>query len=126
MPEPAVDPRKFNVAHDLIINDMLETELRMPPPGGGVRRAGARHSSAEALMLDPSLPADGALPDTAMGAAMRDALGLGSVKKSPEDVLDAALEAEWFPEEAPQARAAATAATHHEATKALALQQIQH
>jgi hypothetical protein len=120
-----VDPRRFNVAHDLIINDMLETELRMQPPGGGVRRAGARHLSAEALMLDPSLPADGTMPDTAMGAAMRDALGLGNVKKSPEDVLDAALEAEWFPDESPRARASATAATQNQARKVLALQQIQ-
>jgi predicted metal-dependent peptidase len=120
-----VDPNKFNVAHDLIINDILETELGIQPPGGGVRRPGARHTSAEALMLDPSLPTHGSMPDTAMGAAIRDALGLGGLRASPEDVLDAGLEAEWFPDETPQARAAATAATHGEATKALALQQIQ-
>ena len=26
------------MAHDLIINDMLETEFGMPPPGGGLRK----------------------------------------------------------------------------------------
>lgn len=120
-----VDPDKFNVAHDLIINDILETELGIQPPGGGIRRPGARHESAEALMLDPSLPADRASMDTAMAAAMRKALGLGGLKGPPDDVLDAGVEAEWFPDETPHARAAATAATQREATKALALQQIQ-
>ena len=119
------DAARFNVAHDLIINDMLETELGIEPPGGGIRRPGARHTSAEALMLDPSLPAQTTEPDTAMGAAMREALDLRDVTGSPDDVLDAGLEAEWFPDETPQSRATATAATHREATKALALQQIQ-
>jgi predicted metal-dependent peptidase len=123
------DPDKFNTAHDLIINDILETELGMPPPGG-LRRPGARHLSAEALMLDPSLP-ETAPTDTALGAAMRAALarrGYHSAPQlhgSPNDVLDEALEAEWFPDETPHAHAAAIEATAREATKALSLQQIQ-
>jgi predicted metal-dependent peptidase len=119
------DPAKFNVAHDLIINDILEAELGMEPPGGGIRQPGARHSSAEALMLDPSLPSQRTVPDTAMGAALREAMGLGGLESSPDDVLDADLEAEWFPDETPRVRSNATAAIHREATKALALQQIQ-
>jgi predicted metal-dependent peptidase len=124
------DHAKFNTAHDLIINDILETALGMPPPGDGVRRPGARFSSAEALMLDPSLTSSKA-PDTALAAAMREALdrrGAGSaphLQGRPDDVLDERLEAEWFPDESPQARAAAIEVTHREATKALSLQRIQ-
>lgn len=121
------DQQKFNIAHDLIINDMLEVELGMPPPGGGVRREGARHLSAEALMLDPSLPS-GQMTDTPFGAALREALGGvdQGLESSPDDVLDSALEIAWFPDESPQERRAAAQATRQEATKALALQRVQH
>jgi hypothetical protein len=125
------DPAKFNVAHDLIINDMLETELGIPPPGGGLRRPGARHLSAEALMMDPSLAAADR-PDTALGAAMREALArrgddsaAAPLEVALDDVLDEQLEAEWFPEETPRARATATASIERAATKALSLQRIQ-
>jgi predicted metal-dependent peptidase len=126
----SADPQKFNIAHDLIINDMLEVELGMPPPGGGIRREGARHLSAEALMLEPSLPS-GLVSDTQFGAVLRKALGgdLGSAQElgeSPNDVLDTALEIEWFPDETPQQRHAATQKTRRLATKALSLQRVQH
>lgn len=120
------DPATFNVAHDLIINDMLEVELGMRPPGGGLRQPGARFSSAEALMLDPSLTPH-APPDTALGAAMRKAMARRGEEPAdlPDDVLDEQLEAKWFPAETPQARAAAIEGTRREATKAVALQQVQ-
>jgi hypothetical protein len=121
------DPGKFNVAHDLIINDMLETELGIAPPDGGLRRPGARNLSAEALMLDPSLPEPGA--DTALGVAMREALArrgaAPELQGRPDDVLDQRLEVEWFPDETPQDRAAATESIQREATKVLSLQRIQ-
>jgi predicted metal-dependent peptidase len=124
------DRNKFNAAHDLIINDMLETELGMLPPAGGLRRPGARHLSAEALMLDPILPMHG-FPDTTLGAAMAEAMArrghhpAPQPHGSPDDVLDVELEAEWFPDESPQARAAATEAIQREAAKALLLQRVQ-
>ena len=123
------DPARFNIAHDLIINDILETELGMPAPGGGLRRPGARHLSVEALLMDPSLAAPRG--ETALRAAMREALARRGGEPAPhllgrpEDVLDEALETEWFPGETPQARAAATAAIIREAAKALALRAIE-
>lgn len=40
-----------NIAHDLIINDILENELRMTPPAGALRCHGARHVSLERLLV---------------------------------------------------------------------------
>jgi hypothetical protein len=124
------DRNNFNAAHDLIINDMLETELGMPTPGGGIRRPGARFLSAEALMLDPS-PARGQ-SDTALAAAMREALARPGHHSAPHlhgrpsDVLDELLEAEWFPDETPPERVAAIDVIQREATKTLVLQRLQH
>ncbi|MFH1463324.1 MAG: VWA-like domain-containing protein [Pseudomonadota bacterium] len=46
------DARLFNIAHDFIINDMLEDALGLPPPAGGLRRCGARYSSVEQIVLE--------------------------------------------------------------------------
>ena len=125
------DRDNFNAAHDLIINDILETELGMPTPGDGLRRPGARFISAEALMLDPSLPAQ-AQPNTTLGAAMRDALARHGHDSAPQlhgrpnDVLDERLETEWFPDETPQERVAAIEVIQREATQTLVLQRLQH
>jgi predicted metal-dependent peptidase len=122
------DPRRFNLAHDLIINDMLENELGMRPPGDGVRQRGARYRSVEELMLQQP-PVPQRPPDTALAAAMREALARQGQEPDPDpkpdDVLDDRLESEWFPDETPQARTAAVEATQREATKAVALQEVQ-
>ena len=41
-----------NIAHDLIINDILEEALRREPPAGGLRRCGARQMALETLLAD--------------------------------------------------------------------------
>src|SRR5258708_26979634 len=45
------DPARFNVAHDYIINDVLAEALGHPIPAGGKEWSGARHMSAEQIML---------------------------------------------------------------------------
>lgn len=119
------DHTRFNIAHDLIINDILEHELGIETPGGGVRRPGARHLSAERLMLDPDLPRP-ASPDTALAIALRQSVAVrsGSVGEMPDDVLTEALEIEWFPNETAAQRTSLTDATTRMAIQALALQVI--
>lgn len=130
---------EFNAAHDLIINDMLEHETGMPPPGGGLRQPGARHSSAEALVAqhrlnhtDPFRPP----VDTAVGAAMRAALqrrGDAAASDSavhagsdlPFDVLPDDLERTWFPEQSRAKQATAASVVERAATRAIALQRVQ-
>lgn len=121
------DHVKFNIAHDLIINDMLETELGIHPPAGGLRRPGARQLSAEALMVEATSLPQGPEPDTALGAALTRAMRSRgeTVPHPPEDVLDEALEREWFPDQTPAARANAIKTVHREVTKAVSLQRIQ-
>lgn len=59
------DRRLVNIAHDLIINDILENELHMEPAAGGVRFAGARHMSLEHLLVQlRQLQKNGKLPAT--------------------------------------------------------------
>lgn len=122
------DHEVFNIAHDLIINDILEAELGVEAPGGGVRRPGARHLSVEALMIDGSVRRP-PTPDTALGAALLDAVRRGagglSFEPDPEDVLDESLERQWFPKESDSARVQAVSTIRREATRALSLQQIQ-
>lgn len=43
------DARLFNIAHDYVINDMLENALQMRTPADGLRQEGARFRSAEDL-----------------------------------------------------------------------------
>lgn len=45
------DSLLVNIAHDLIINDILEADLGMTPPAGALRCCGARHVSLERLVV---------------------------------------------------------------------------
>lgn len=121
------DHSKFNVAHDLIINDILETEFGISTPGGGVRQPGARHRSAEALMLDQSFAPEIDPPASDFAVVLAGALGRrdAPLETTPDDVLTAELEGQWFPDEAARERLANTAAIRIEGVKALSLQQIQ-
>lgn len=47
--EPGYELRRFNVAHDAVINDLLRRRLGRPPPAGGVDVPGAADRSGEAL-----------------------------------------------------------------------------
>ena len=54
------DPLEFNYAHDYIINDMLRVALgRTTIPADGLDMAGARHRSAEDIVLEMRRNADG-------------------------------------------------------------------
>jgi predicted metal-dependent peptidase len=85
----ASDRRLVNVAHDYIINDMLQHDLGRPVPEGGLCRPDARFLSLEKLVAEleryrEDLPPAGWQAD---GGEGRDG-----------DVLTAELEREWFPE----------------------------
>jgi predicted metal-dependent peptidase len=105
---------RFNQAHDYIINDVLRAELGVTKiPAGGLDMAGARLRSAEALLLelrDKGEPA----PRRMWTLAPADASGgggggedAGAIGNGPADgdILDDALEREWFGESAAQQRA---------------------
>jgi hypothetical protein len=105
------DHELFNVAHDLIINDVLEAALGRPAPADGLRHPNARYLSAEQLAREiggaggDAASWGGAAPgvDTALGAALR-AAGLAEPAGGTgtgSDVLPERLEREWFPHEAP-------------------------
>ncbi len=121
------DHSEFNVAHDLIINDILETEFGITTPGAGVCQPGARHRSAEALMLDQSFAPETDEPASDFAIALAGALGRrdSPLETTPDDVLTVELEGEWFPGEAPRERLANTTAIRVEGVKALSLQHIQ-
>jgi hypothetical protein len=113
------DHGQFNVAHDLIINDMLEHELGIRPPGGGIRHEGARRYSAEQLIAQGRLsegePFAPPRPSTTtLGRALTDALagaGASDLLATKDDTsgehdhadhrcgLTDLLENEWFPSE---------------------------
>ncbi|MFM9964970.1 MAG: DUF2201 family putative metallopeptidase [Planctomycetaceae bacterium] len=99
--ETGSDAELVNIAHDLIINDILETELGQPPPAGGLRRRGASHVSLERLLVElkknpNSLPSQfwrkGRNPKrnlTPMERAMADAGLNGEAGSSPQDKSEA-------------------------------------
>ncbi|MBX9680104.1 MAG: hypothetical protein K2X38_15180 [Gemmataceae bacterium] len=107
------DPVLVNVAHDIIINDMLISELGEPGIEGILRFPGARDHSLEKILAyfrkkpkavtRPGWPA-GPSVETAMGRALRDA---GVIQKSQSveaDVLGQDLEEQWFPGESSRER----------------------
>ncbi len=135
------DAQRVNVAHDWIINDLLEQVFQRPPPAGGLRLPGARSSSLEQLLLRlapqglPKFAWQRSTPqvappaaETVLGSALRRA-GLGG-PTPPEavpdrlDVLDAATEDEWFGagagERDPQRRALRQAASNALASEIVA------
>ena len=136
------DAARFNHAHDLIINDILEQELGMPPPGGGVRLPGARHQSVESLMLSAGLPpgepfgrhgfarTERKAASTSVGAALTAALqaagaAADALDARPSDLLPDELEHEWFAHEDPQQRLEACESIALEAAHAVATRLVQ-
>lgn len=109
------EARLSNLAADAVINDMLEVELRMPPPCGGMRVPGARSLSSERLLLTlrseqvadrPSwgMRDGGDVSDeTALQRSLREAGLLGDRSASGDtyfwDLLPEELEREWFLED---------------------------
>lgn len=142
------DADRFNLAHDLVINDILEQELGMPPPGGGVRLPGARHRSVEHLMMSEDLPEgqpfgrEGYRPGsqgqvtTSVGAALTAALGAPGAETGdfevseadhetePADLLPDHLERSWFPHEDEHQRSEACETIAREAAHAVATQLV--
>jgi predicted metal-dependent peptidase len=107
---------EFNYAHDYIINDMLRHALNLSAiPANGLDMAGARHRSAEEIVLDMRRNAgttnartqvwDGEIVsvERALGASRQ-----GNADKAG-DVLDDAREKEMFPDDSDEQKARARA-----------------
>lgn len=107
-----MDPRAVNVAHDLIINDMLREALSRDIPAGGLDMPGARNLSLEELsptvaqgmgtgLMDRSFQSARPRGTSALGAALGKAglLPSGAPPGEPFDVLDSGTERDWFPGE---------------------------
>ena len=103
-----------NVAHDYIINDILEEELEVKVPAGGLSYAGARHQSLEWWVgfLKSDRERGRSLPSHPFASPRRGGTGIGnlgeafdrcagalpaSVSSPQGDVLPDELEREWFP-----------------------------
>lgn len=120
------NPHVFNVAHDLIINYILEKELEMHTPANGLKYSDylprkywhdfERDMPLEtlaALLQQPDSPdirtASAWLPvkenpgDTTLGQALKDLVGAHSPSNEPPfdgmDALTPKMELEWYPEE---------------------------
>jgi predicted metal-dependent peptidase len=133
--------RFVNIAHDYIINDVLQEELGIGVPAGGLVFYGARHRSLEELVawLERERPAPQRwsvilvdLPNSAVSEALARA-GLGPPKPAPreqwdgedrDDVLDEALEREWFPSSSPPDQTRRTAVVRELAANAAARHRI--
>jgi hypothetical protein len=95
---------EFNYAHDYIINDILRTELGFAAiPAGGLDMPGARHRSAEEIVLEmrrnaETMPARSRVFE-GRAASMRSVLG-GGDSDDAGDVLTDAREREMFPQDA--------------------------
>jgi predicted metal-dependent peptidase len=100
------DPLQFNQAHDYIINDILRGELGFAQvPAGGLDWPGARHMSAEEILLqmeespqhrDRGIQRAGR---AAGGGSQAETQGSGTGVPLSGDVLDERLERAWFPDE---------------------------
>jgi len=67
------DPYLVNVAHDFVINDMLQEELGQRVPLGGLERSGAREESLEKLVVELSKRGSAGRPDVwTVGGIRRD------------------------------------------------------
>jgi predicted metal-dependent peptidase len=117
------DRLAFNYAHDFIINDLLREELQYTSvPAGGLDWPGARHLSAEKILADM-----GRHPDLHSGAPRcwaRPGSGPGQGQGPAGDVLDSALEKEWFPETGDQEQEARAREVREQAARALSLQAL--
>ncbi len=97
---------EFNYAHDYIINDMLREALGVTAiPAGGLDMPGARHRSAEEIVLEMRRNGQSTQSRTQVwdGVIVTIDQVLGKPGTSPSgnpgDVLDAKLEREMFPED---------------------------
>ncbi len=127
------EARLFNVAHDLIINDMLSSALNMPVPANGLFRLGASSASAERLVVELKrdeaaggarlLPAWHRAPGQGLGGlgAALVAAGLGTAPPTAaeSDLLDAEAERKLFPGLTPDPLAATRIAAAGERSLAL-------
>jgi hypothetical protein len=145
---PGTDSQLFNLAHDLVINDMLAETFGRTPPAGGLYQHGARHASAESLVRELRERVDGGdsgslrswgpgpqpAPETALAGALR-AAGLidapedGGQERSGEtlesDALGPEVERKWFPELDPAQERRAAQHVREAAAKAVSLALIQ-
>ena len=131
------DARRFNAAHDYIINDMLEGEFGIEAPGGGLRHPGARYLSAEQIATQlGDGDQGGSFEDgtvSPLGAALRDALrkqqggdlGHGILAAHGSDVLSSELERQWFPDQSTISLEGAVQQVERAAAQAVSLEQIQ-
>lgn len=117
---------EFNYAHDYIINDMLRHALNVTAiPAGGLDMAGARHRSAEDIVLEMRRKADTTPSRTQVWdgtvVTISQAMGAGSPAAGKAgDVLDAQEELRMFPETAEE-QAARTQAMRDLAAKGMAM-----
>lgn len=129
------DPLRFNIAHDYIINDILRDELGFQTiPAGGLDWQGARRLSAEEILLemarDPSrAPRQGEVwrlssgPSTGRGG-QTPGEGRPNPGRGQGDVLDAALERDWFPDETADAQRAHEETLREASARALSLARV--
>ncbi len=113
----------FNYAHDFIINDMLREELQVKAiPAGGMDWPGARLLSAEKIMGDlqrnPNLR-----PSRSWDAVLVEGQP-GEGDGPAGDVLDAALEREWFPGESREEQEARAGELKEQAARAASLKAV--
>lgn len=132
-----IDPRATNIAHDYIINDMLREILGREIPAAGLDLRDARNMSLEALApivaerMGPNISSfggggGGSAGIGALGAALGKA-GLGRPVASPArgmDVLDEALERDWYPADLVSDIDLARAAVRTAALRAVALSEL--
>ena len=134
------EAKLFNVAHDLIINDMLSQALDMPVPANGLDRRGAARSSAERIVIELRRDAAAGRPEPVPGWARRKGETRGSLGtlghalaaaglRSAEDrdpgldcdLLDPDIERTFFPDSAADRTMAARIAAAGEQAVALDL-----
>jgi predicted metal-dependent peptidase len=117
---------EFNYAHDYIINDILKDALGLPAvPAGGLEMAGARHRTAEDIVLEMRRNGHSQQSRTqvwdGVSVSVSEALSAGQ-QGDPKagDVLDAKLEREMFPDDAAE-QAKRTRAMKDLAAKGMAM-----
>ncbi|MCI0456016.1 MAG: VWA-like domain-containing protein [Gemmataceae bacterium] len=127
------DPLRFNYAHDFIINDILRQELPCESiPAGGLDWPGARFLSAEKILgemerhpaLHHGVPQawDILLADDQSASEQAPSQGQGPGPAG--DVLDSALEKEWFPETSDQQQRDRIREVQEQAARSMSLQAL--
>ena len=128
------EARRFNAAHDYIINDILEDEIGIKAPGGGLRRPGARYLSAETIVSQLGGETVGSFEEditSPLGLALRDALrkqvdaDRDTIAAHGSDVLSSELERQWFPDQPTVDLEAVVRHVERVAAQAVSLEQLQ-